>query len=355
MTKISLCVILWSSLSAYGASELHKMAEQNPGGSAEAWIDHLDKANKPLSVIGSLFSFSLVFRFKVCYDRWWNGRGKWLDIITNCLDLSMQSYRWFSNRDFADHMNRYLIVYAYACKAQLRGESIKGIGGDGKALVLRGHLSMEELEDIHNYPSWQPHYCTEMMREIHQASMLQSGSFYLEPVKMHGQLYRCFDNTIKNLINLIGDCISLQSSEMPVAYDGIHLLIFFVYFTFAAVIWSVSLSWLVVPLEFAVSSVVLLFIVLGTKLVDPFGTDAVSMIEKSISYFQKACILNLYSCRLIFLFMTFATQLKLRYVQSKREQIEALSKSSQLAQFLQQRTILEIKSYTKDSHSELEN
>lgn len=278
MTKISLCIILWSCLSAYGASELHKMAEQNPGGSAEAWIDHLDKANKPLSVIGSLFSFSLVFRFKVCYDRWWVGRGKWLDIITNCLDLSMQSYRWFSNRDFADHMNRYLIVYAYACKAQLRGESIKGIGGDGEALVLRGHLSMEELEDIHNYPSWQPHYCTEMMREIHQASMLQSGSFYLEPVKMHGQLYRCFDNTIKNLINLIGDCISLQSSQMPVAYDGIHLLIFFVYFTFAAVIWSVTLSWFVVPLEFAVSSVVLLFIVLGTKLVDPFGTDAVSIV-----------------------------------------------------------------------------
>lgn len=207
----------------------------------------------------------------------------------------------------------------------MRGESIKDVGGDGEALVLRGHLSMEELEDIHNYPSWQPHYCTEMMREIHQASMLQSGSFYLEPVKMHGQLYRCFDNTIKNLINLIGDCISLQSSQMPVAYDGIHLLIFCVYFTFAAAIWSVTLSWLVVPLEFAVSSVVLLFIVLGTKLVDPFGTDAVSVVQETqSSCFQKAFILNLYSCRLIFLFMTFVTQLKLSYVRSKRVQIEAL-------------------------------
>jgi len=193
-----------------------------------------------------------------------------------------------SNIDFADRMNRYLIVYAYACKAQLRGVSVGDREGDSEALIKRGHLTTEELRDIHNFPSWQPHYCTEMMREIHQTAMLNSGSFYLEKVKMHGQLYRCFDNSIKKLIDLIGDCISLQASEMPVAYDGIHFLIFLVYFMFASVVWSAYMSWLVIPFTFMVATVMLLFIVLGTKLIDPFGTDKVDIPIHDFCYTVEA-------------------------------------------------------------------
>ncbi len=267
---------VWSAICAYVAFLLDSKAQEDPDGSTAQWLEFIEKGSDPLKVTGSLFSFSLVFRFKVCYDRWWDGRQLWGQIITGCLDLAMQVNRWIANQDIADRFNRFLVVYSYACKGLLRHESL-GDSGDGEALINRSLLTENELKEIEDHPCWEPHFCLEVMRELLSNSYLVKGSFYLEEAKVHSQVYRCFDNSIKDLNDRIGQCIAVQSADLPVSYDGLHLFAFYLYFTMAPVIWASTMFWVVIPMSLFVGFIALSLIVLGSQLVDPFGDDKVDI------------------------------------------------------------------------------
>lgn len=270
-------ITIWSSLCAYGSSKLEYLSEElGPDSDAAKWLEYFDSASKPLGLIGSLFSFSLVFRFKVCYDRWWMGRQLWGKIISQCLDIAMQVNGWIVVPDIAQRFTRYIIMYSYACKCQLRHISLcdDGVGND---LVDHGLLTKSELLDLQSHPSWQPNYFLGLMRQMVVQAYLEKGSYRVEISNVHSQMYRCFDNTIKDMNGLIGDCVALQAADLPLAYDQIHVFVFFLYFIVASVIWSVSCSWLVVPMSMFASWIILSFIILGTNMVDPFGTDLVDL------------------------------------------------------------------------------
>ena len=54
-------VVGWSCICAWYADRLREEADQEPGGRAETWLGWIGEVN--VRVIGSLFIFSLVFRF----------------------------------------------------------------------------------------------------------------------------------------------------------------------------------------------------------------------------------------------------------------------------------------------------
>lgn len=271
-----LFILVWSAICAVVAFLLDKKAQDDRDGSTAQWLEFIERGNDPLRITGSLFSFALVFRFKVCYDRWWEGRQLWGQIITGCLDLAMQVNRWIANQDIADRFNRFLIVYSYACKGLLRHESLWK-SGDGKALISRRLLTVNELREIEEHPCWEPHFCIEVMRQLLANTYFTKGGFYLEEVKIHSQVYRCFDNSIKDLNDRIGHCIAVQSAELPVSYEGLHLFAFYLYFTMAPIIWSTTMFWVVIPMSLFVGFIALGLIVLGSQLVDPFGDDCVDI------------------------------------------------------------------------------
>lgn len=77
-----LSMTAFSALCTWAGEELHKMALENPDGSAQKWIEDIEDGKDALSIIGTLFVFSLVFRFNACYDRWWDARRYWGDMIS---------------------------------------------------------------------------------------------------------------------------------------------------------------------------------------------------------------------------------------------------------------------------------
>jgi len=287
-------IVVWSCLCAYGETKIQILAEEGgPDSLASKWLEYVESASRPLGIIGSLFSFSLVFRFKMCYDRWWGGRQLWGKIIAQCLDVATQIQCWVVHPELRERFTRYVIVFGYACKCQLRDTSLSLPDGDGRDLIDRGLLTQNELDDIHQYPSWQPVYFLDLMRQMVVQGYLNKGSYIVEEAKQHGQLYRCFDNTIKKMNDLIGDCIALQAAHLPLSYDQIHIFVFYLYFTVASVVWSVTLSWLVVPMTTFVAWIYLCFIILGTNMVDPFGTDRVDIPLESFCETIEAQIMGI--------------------------------------------------------------
>ncbi len=56
---------------------MRELALADPGGRAERWMEDIESCKSAISILGTLFVFTLVFRFNTCYDRWWESRVFW--------------------------------------------------------------------------------------------------------------------------------------------------------------------------------------------------------------------------------------------------------------------------------------
>ena len=76
-----LFLLAWATLCAFGAQELRALAAADPGGVEEQWLEDIDNCKTAVWIVGTLFVFTLVFRFNACYDRWWEGRIHWVSCL----------------------------------------------------------------------------------------------------------------------------------------------------------------------------------------------------------------------------------------------------------------------------------
>ena len=86
------------------------------------------------------------------------------NIIVDSIRICQQSRLWIHDDQLNDRIDCLAITFAYACKAQLRGNRINDEDEDGMDLVQKGILAQEELDVITNSASWQPYYCIDCLR-----------------------------------------------------------------------------------------------------------------------------------------------------------------------------------------------
>ena len=270
-------LVVWSILCALFSEWLHNTADEGSA-RAQKWLVDIDNCTSAIRTLGTLFVFTLVFRFQTCYDRWWEARKYWGDIISRSLELNMLNIRWINSGVLNDRISRYIIAYCYASMALLKGTSLAADDGNGKELVERGVLTQDELDYLEEYPFWQPHFFIELIRAvIVEAYKMPNGIVVEEDHKIYGQFLRAFEAPIRDMTELIGDSIRTRSSGLPASYDAITMMSYYLFFFLAAFVWSVSIGWMVPIIIGCASFVVMFLIVMGSKLVDPFGFDKVDI------------------------------------------------------------------------------
>jgi len=271
-------VVAWSCLCAWFAEHLHDEAAKDPGGPAESWVTWLEGAGSKFRMIGILFVFAVVFRFNRCYDRWNQGRIIWGRLISLSLDITRMASYWIVDDGYADHFCRFVVVLAYSCKALLRGNTLSDEMEEGKALIQRGFLTPEELDDMEDNLGWQTHYCLDMLGTIWtEAHNSEKALMFDQGHKVHSQLFRAIDGNISQLNAAIGDAIRLRASGLPETYDGLHHIIFYFYFILSPVFFAPTIGWILPMLIGLESLLILAFVVMGSDLIQPFGVDRVDL------------------------------------------------------------------------------
>lgn len=164
------------------------------------------------------------------------------------------------------------ITFAYACKAQLRGNSIKNKVEDGANLVRRGVLAQEELDMIGKQTAWQPYYCIDAMRAVMNEGLLLNNNQNHPDWRLQSA-HQAMENTIAKLSSTIGGCIRVKSTGLPVAYDDILNAMGCIFFLAAILAWAPGVG-LYNPIIVLVAYVIVKMIVgLGNDMEDPFGHD----------------------------------------------------------------------------------
>ena len=103
----------------------------------------------PFSLFGLALSVFLGFRNNVCYDRWWEARRQWGELIVRLRNLSRESGALLAEPEPALHarLMRRLIGFTYVLAARLRSQDELAAArpwveeGEARALADRGNVA----------------------------------------------------------------------------------------------------------------------------------------------------------------------------------------------------------------------
>lgn len=165
----------------------------------------------PFTLIGLPIAIFLGFRNNAAYDRYWEGRKLWGEIVLRTRTLARQCQSLVANpepllpgngaTDTRVRMTRRAIAFAHALRHQLRG-SVPGAD-------VQAWLSAAEWAALGRRSNG-PDYLVQRMGADLQQCVVEG--------RLHPSLAACIDNTLSALTSAAASCERIRSTPIPFSY-----------------------------------------------------------------------------------------------------------------------------------------
>ncbi|CAA9499707.1 MAG: hypothetical protein AVDCRST_MAG96-1902 [uncultured Segetibacter sp.] len=223
------------------------------------------------SLLGVVLSILLSFRTNTAYDRWWEGRKLWGELVNNCRNLAVYIHSALPREDKKTRV--YLAVrisnFCIVLKEHLR---------DGVKMEELINLSKTERE-VYSSKSFLPGFIAyEIVQSIQ--NVFKAGGIEPEDhlnIKDHTQA----------LLNIAGACERIRKTPIPFSYN--------VYLKLCISVYTLCLPFALIPL-FGYWSVIMVgfifFAFIGLEMMaqeieDPFGLDCNDLSTGDIAHTIK--------------------------------------------------------------------
>ena len=204
--------------------------------------------------LGLILGTLLVFRTNTSYDRWWEGRKLWGQLVNDSRNLAIKVDTCV-RADVADKQNlgRRLVDFAYALKSHLRGEMRIA---DFPELFPSNHG-----RPPNHVPAYIAERIYEQLETWRQSDQL--GGFELLFLDQHAA----------SLMNICGACERIQKSPISLSYRWFIRQSIAIYLL--TIPWAVmdTFDWWTVPAMFMLSYFMAGVEAIAEQIEDPFGTD----------------------------------------------------------------------------------
>lgn len=252
---------LWKELIALGLFATGiAYIEINYIGNVEA-LDHLFKV---YSLIGFVLSLLLIFRTNTAYDRWWEGRKKWGELVNNSRNLAIKISALTDDVQTKQYFSRMIANYALSMKEHLR-EGVK---------IDELDLTLEETKEIESYEH-KPNYIITMLYKK------------LDELKKSGQLsdenYIVIDVNLKSFSDIIGACERIKNTPIPYSYSMFFKKFIFIYVTTLPLAFVNSFGYYSSLVSIFLFYILVSMEILAEEIEDPFGTDDNDLPTDSLS------------------------------------------------------------------------
>jgi putative membrane protein len=206
------------------------------------------------SLVGFALSLLLVFRTNTAYDRWWEGRKKWGELVNNSRNLSLKISTLAKDNDDRAYFRRMISNFAFAMKEHLR---------EGVALDQLD-LTSKELQEIESFD--------------HKPNYILKGLYTrLEVLKQTGALseqnYIVVDTNMKSFSDIIGACERIKNTPIPYSYSVFFKKFIFLYVTTLPLAFVNSFGYYSSIVSIFVFYILVSMEILAEEIEDPFGTD----------------------------------------------------------------------------------
>ncbi len=214
----------------------------------------LEKLIAIYSLIGFVLSLLLVFRTNTAYERWWEGRKKWGEIVNDTRNLSIKLSAILSEKEDKAFFKNMLPNFAFASKEHLR----KGVNFEELTLTKEQFDKVISKKHV-------PLAICEMMYikliELKKASKITEEEFLV------------LDKNLNALTDSIGACERIKNTPIPVSYSLFIKKFIFIYVMTLPLAFVVQFGYFSALIATFVFYVLVSMEVLAEEIEDPFGND----------------------------------------------------------------------------------
>ena len=216
--------------------------------------EKLSELMQVYSLIGFVLSLLLVFRTNTAYDRWWEGRKKWGELVNNSRNLAIKISALTDDPEIRAYFKRMISNYVFAMKEHLR-EGVK---------LEELDLTEEEKKELSQFDH-KPNYIAQKMYAKLNA-MKQSG-------KLTEENYIVIDVNLKTFSDIIGACERIKNTPIPYSYSMFLKKFIFIYVTTLPLAFVNTFGYYSSLVSIFVFYVLVSMEILAEEIEDPFGKD----------------------------------------------------------------------------------
>lgn len=214
----------------------------------------LDKLISVYSLIGFVISLLLVFRTNTAYDRWWEGRRKWGEMVNDSRNLSIKLSAVLKDEEDRLYFKRMVPNFVFAAKEHLRN----GV------LFEELELTAEELEVL-----MQKNHVPLAISELLYKKLVE----LKKSGKISEEEYITFDKNINSFMDAVGACERIKNTPIPFSYSLFIKKFIFIYVTTLPLAFVNQFGYFSALIATFVFYVLVSMEVLAEEIEDPFGSD----------------------------------------------------------------------------------
>ncbi len=206
------------------------------------------------SLIGFVLSLLLVFRTNTGYDRWWEGRKKWGELVNNTRNLAIKVATSKVSASTKEYFARMIPNHAFATKEHLR-EGVK---------MEELDLTPEEIEEFDRI-NHKPNFIVKKLYSKLQEERDQGAISDTD--------YLVFDTNLKTFSDIVGACERIKNTPIPYSYSLFLKKFIFIYVTTMPLAFISSFGYWSILLTTFIFYVLVSMEILAEEIEDPFGID----------------------------------------------------------------------------------
>ncbi len=214
----------------------------------------LEKLTVVYSLIGFVISLLLVFRTNTAYDRWWEGRRKWGELVNDTRNFAIKANSILEDQEDKSYFARMSANFTYAMKEHLR----KGVVWE----ELR--LNADELPLLKQKSHIPLAIAALIFDKLHQ-------------LKQQGKISEAeliiLDKNVNAFMDSCGACERIRNTPIPFSYSLFLKKFIFIYVVTMPLAFVTVFSYFAAFIATFVFYVLVSMEVLAEEIEDPFGYD----------------------------------------------------------------------------------
>ena len=209
------------------------------------------------SLLGFVISLLLVFRTNTAYDRWWEGRKLWGDLVNNSRNLMLKINAFLPDdqKKLKNNVRILISNYAFALKNHLRG------GFKEDELEEHPNLHIIDLKYINHTPN-----------KIALQLYIEADELVKQKIISEEKLL-VLNEELRSFTNIAGACERIKNTPIPYSYSSFIKRIIFLYIITLPLGLVHDLKWATIPTVLFVFYAFGSLELLAEEIEDPFGTE----------------------------------------------------------------------------------
>ncbi len=209
------------------------------------------------SLLGLVLSLLLVFRTNTAYDRWWEGRKLWGELLNNSrnLMLKLNAYIPAGRKDLKNNFRILITNYSFALKEHLRG------GFKEELLEEHQELKTSELKRYNHIPN-----------RIAQQLYVKTETLRQQKMFTEEQMI-ILNEELRSFTNIAGACERIKSTPIPYSYSTFIKRVIFIYIITLPLGLVDDFKWVTIPVVVFVFYAFAGLELIAEEIEDPFGHE----------------------------------------------------------------------------------